>query len=1555
MHDVTPLVPLLEAAKACLVSTPWERGAESQQRHTNKVRALVEPTATAVLCQLLDVRRLHKLLSTAVDRHQQRREEEEGATSSPAHPSSARSFRARGKQNSGKEREQRTGGPARRDGGNSTETACLPAEAQALHCTLQHYLAVLSNGNSNVQTLCAVHGIQRKTDCCAHDIDSLVTALSYMDVVDVLFALILCISAALCWQQKRHQQSPLSQGVAADSNGSGKSTGIVSSSRDTSELTQRTSADATRRSSEQHSTRALSTPRIVPPDSVYAAIRKYYCVDDDLGELKTSSRTTAASEDEGLRGTLRRLLPLFEARLPMTELWREPSLLAALDVAARGMWQAQNCVHAAVPSSRSPAQRCPLCYAAALNNELAVEAMVQLNQYYMIYHGEQDEQSPPGGGGQPLEEHIQQPSHSKVEMQARWLVAACRIAIWNGNRAALLRLTAASPPPWISEATSSLSLRLSSSFWWAKEAACVLWLLWTRWWQAEMQLALSKEEEKRGVPSSSVEALVGRDASQRLRSAQLFLEVVFASSVGSAKRAFSFGVDNSEGGQRTKAEHDKRGTSTATPAAPDKRQAVLLWLLSLPLPIVSHRRSTHNRTASPHPAPLAESEVTGTVLHWMCATNEVVLLRLFLLYCSMHDPPLVLASVESPQQPTASAGPPHARKHDLTTAAAKDDHALAEKHCGLLASASPLQDTPHVVQLREMANHSDTCIGAASASPLTVEPAAMDARLAHCCPRLRRLLRLGDTLSRTALDVACQHGHLQCVRILLECGLSPNSLSLTAWRTYAPTVSLRLLRLLYDPSVLDGAAGSTHPTRSSSGRESNTPRVSLADQLRLTCCPAAAARTLAQLAHRLWTEKVQQLSCPTMSTEHAERGALAVESFEAWYNAYLQCQAAQDRVLRPALAALAYDAHEPLARLVVLAVLVRKLEMWLTNVPPFIRRGVSSATKWSGTESGLQSRNCIVVSSALLRELRLQHTVALRLYTQLTCPLGRSILHAAVGMRSALSEAVELREERAAALLLASAHATSPKTPPQDAGVTGRDVTQERRLESAATAQKCSGVALEASATSPPQCSQLPPSEAARARRELQAFYTNVLASMQRLDAQLAAEQRGVTADMSEAQRNNEGDLVLERGESVSTGAAAVLQGRPFNIRARRDIIDTSESDDQGAADTPAYLFVVIPSALALQRARWNANRHRIPSSNGSSPSYEVVEPTLWCSPCTPRAVWVQLPRHLHLDRLLREHDGGGYGVVSQDMPLVAAVQRGDVIAFRHVKPTNGSAPPQFVAQAIFSEPRTLPYLVLAPARHGAPPYVPPPASLVLPFAPPSQSGGDASLPSPSCLGKAHQQHQQLRRATSITLHACCLPSLYVEGRTAERQQQEVRQQHPLDWLQVRPKTATTDNRKSDAESGAQADSDILAVLRTNEIFLLRWSRIVWADTQPCWLASTADASSGSSTKGGRQGGQLSSIAEGTAIPSGGNRSTVSLLNLFSADEDEEDNADEVARSFQRSVAGEKRVLAVRPASAHGHAAASAADSNQIAAMWRSRADASAGAAEVDVVVDVSL
>ncbi|KPA77670.1 hypothetical protein ABB37_07013 [Leptomonas pyrrhocoris] len=1616
MHDTARLLPLLEAARKCLISTPWEEdGAAVQQRDSAKVRSPGEPTATAVFCQMLDVHRLYSLLRTAAERQQLNEKAEletkEGVTSPsaylcasvaapplPKQAGSSDALNGRDTRKRAEDGEQITLSSPRNNLDNATaEDRFAAEETHLLRRTHQHYLAVLGDSSSYVRTLFSVHSPQSKTKAkskrsgkSAADVDvfaapAVLSSDEDVDVVEVLLALVLCMAAALCSQARRHGQSLQPQGTTSHdpNHNSAKRTGLLSSSRDTSELSQWSSTATARRSSDHLNIHASHVHRAASSDSVYAAVRMHYGVDgDDLAAPNTPSSTTTTNNGEegaGLRVTLQRVLPLLESRLPMTELWREPSLLAALDVMARGLWQAQSNVHSIAQSQSRSLRRCPLCYAAALNNDLAVEAMAQLNHYYALYHGEDGDpgkHGPYGGDDSRFENSQSQQENRrlKVEAQARGWVAACRIAVWNANKAALLRLTVVPSPPWIADlklSSPQLPPPLSSTFLWTRQAAVVLQLLWRHWWVAEIKLALNeqKEEATRATSSSSVESLIGRDASRRLRSAQLFLDSLFSSSSGgSANQPLWFGNNsvNMNSGRSACVQGKQDGH-----AAPTATTAALIWLLSLPLPLKDHDVPTRGDAASS-----AEAAASGTAIHWMCAHNDVVLLRLFMLHCSSRDPALILPGLEAPQRPpTASSGLPSSGDPNAAALIGKETSQAATERSSrpasdrLFASPPSASRAPLVVQLRDIRNSNDGDVSpspsraAAAAFCSTDFPlstlAATTPRPTRCVPRLLRLLRLGDADGRTALNVACARGHLPCVRLLLSCGLSPNSLSLEAWRTYAATIPPPLLRLLYDPSVLDGAVDCED-------------RVSLADRLRRTHCPAAAARTLARLAYRLWSEKMQHLGCPTINyDEPITQGDVSVASCEAWHSAYRRCQAAHDRVLRPAMAALAYDPHEPLARLVVLAVLVRMLTTWLTTVPPCIRSGGSAGAEGNSAKSD----SGIPFSVAALRELRLQHTVALRLYTQLTCPLGRTILHAAVAMRGALCAAVELREERSAAALLrlsasasASAQIVDPTTSPRDVVETSRDA---KRADAAAAAaqenfmgpgehRQPTGNTATAAPQQQRQCAQLPPSEAATARRDLQVLYDGVLAEVRRLDACLADEQRGVTARMSEGQKYAEDDAAaaFRGGESAFTGVATVLRGHPSH-----DVADAAEMDVSGAGDVPAYVLVVIPSAVALQRARWGASgSHRDLAPARASPSWVLVEPTLWCaapspSYTTPRQVWVQLPRSLPLDQLLREHDGGGYGVVSQDMPLAAPVQRGDLITFQYVKRAGSAAPPQFVAHAIFSEPRTLPYLALAQEPRELSPYMsPPPTSLMLPF-PSAQSNGGATRLSPRGLSAASSQMQQLRRATSVTLHACCVPSMYVEGNTAEKQQE-----HPLDWLQARPATTTTvdaaSNEKSAEGNGRPADTDILTVLRTNSTFVSRWSRIVWADLQPCWLASAADASRDnmrSSTD--QQRAELGSIADGTSRVSSHHRGTLLLWNLFSTDEEaEEDRADDVAHNFRRQVAGERVLLSVRLASAHDSAATSDdGGHSQPATRWPSRADATTGVVGADAVVDVTL
>lgn len=1595
MCDIAQLTPLLEAAKKCLVATPWEKeeddeAAQQPRTTTTKIKArmLSEPVAAAVLCELMEVRRLQRLLQAAAAQE----EEWQRCAGEKASATSSLPFKAKPKRRHDEEKHAK---------GEAASVA-----ATVLHCTLHHYLTTLKRCSPHVQSLYSACS-PRLTKVSSSDLAT--------DAADVLLVLVLCMAVALCEQRKQqqHQLASLSLRGAATATSSSASrqnrsgAGVVSSSQDTSAHSQGSSVFCEKGGSQTPPTRHHTSS-----GSVYTVIRDYYNVKSEAAaSVVTAPREQ--NQQEGLRARLQRILPVLEARLPMTELWREPSLLAALDVMARGVWHAQARLHGSTePHKVGSSGRCPLCYAAALNNDLAAEAITQLSHYYVIYHGEgDDEQRVAGEEGRSdvrnaLESQAdtarqQKEKHddtSCLQMQARGWVAACRIAIWNWSGTTLACLMETRTAPWLIEAPLIMPNATHILFSWRREAADVLPRLWTCWWRAERALAETEHEKQstasgdgNASPASVGVVLVSRGAGQRLHSCLLFLETLVPSSTASIIsspqcRSTDSGHNTNCGSRQRSVDSTQNAGADVAAAAAAVRAGgleVLSWLLRLPL-----QPQNSLRTAAPShldlsldaqqrqgPAALDMASdvaaVTGTLFHWLCAHNDLVLLRLFILQLSNSCTLL------------GRARPTFYSSNDASTAA------LQEKAKEAIASA---QRVPHVVQLRQQqqqqhqVGHSSRGINANAPSPTSAgtlaripvpDPTAATRFSCHNV-RLTALLSLRDAHGRTALDVACHYGHVQCVRLLLQNGLSPNSLALRTLRTdAAAALPLPFLRLLYDPAVLDGSVsvGGHQPT-------SNAPRVSLADQLRSTRCPAAAARTLAQLAHRLWVEKAQQQRCPTMqAAEDASRSeaasteatAITLEkprpgdgcSYEAWCTAYLLCQAAQDRVLRPALAALAYDAHEPLARLVVVAVLTRKLMEWLTTTPPAMRSGENSSFP---AATGVMS----------LRDLHLHHTVALRLYTQLTCPFGRRLLHDAVAIRSAICAAVELREERAAATLLSSTAPPSISTPestaaPDEEGGAIGIKKKEDKAKHGIAERSDDGIKADKHGRPGPdgltlehqqQQQQLPLSEAAKARRELQALYANVIDGVQHLDTLLVAEQRRVTARAAaQEEQQRQCDWPQQRrrqsqdGEAALTGAATVLRGR----RVQRSG-GGSGDDDNSESDVPSYVLVVIPSILALQRARWTNNNNdndvssrsnsinAASTSNLSSCGCAVVEPTLWSPVWTPRQVWLQLPRGLHLDELLRSHGGCGYGVVSHDMPLVAPVQRGDLITFHHIK-GSGSAAPQFVADAIFSEPRMLPYLTVT-VKHPQQemPYASPPTSLVLPFTHGPQSEGASTTPfsaSPSprsATATATQRSQQPRCATSVTLHACCLFSLYLEGTagTSQPRDDEVPQPHPLDWLQARPSVSS--GSESKGGKGVAADADVLAVLRTQPKFLSLWLRLVWTGVQPCWLASVREPTNA----GGAQ-------AERSSALDRNGRHTPALVHLFGTDDHDEEVATmkSAGDDLLRGAVTEKRLLTVRLASAVD---AGEEENSVLVSDWPSRADAwLAKAASADYVVDVTL
>ncbi|CAG9569736.1 conserved hypothetical protein [Leishmania major strain Friedlin] len=1396
----------------------------------------------------------------------------------------------------------------------------------------QRFQQLLKRSNASVQ---ALYRATRKTDVILSSTTSKATrtapaaptsfaCVADIDAADVFWALVLYMSAALCWRQRRFLAAPRRADACVED--------VVSSSRDTSErhsLQPHISSQPSRQESAHSSLSSTAdyftghTPRDTAARhgagggaeaDFSAALRSHYALGKAAADNTPLSRC---------RRVLERLLPLLESRLSEAQLWRQPSLLAALDVLARGFAMAEDLVHAlSSPSDMGTAARCPLCYAAALDNELAVEAFLHLRCYAAAYQGAEDVAEDAGAqhGRQRRETRNGFDRAELIPGDVGW-VAACRIALWNNCRASLMRLCC--PPLFC------------TAMWWphhqeaCERAGCrryaVLEALWISWWRAEAWLASGPSSPE----ITSTRVVISRDAAARWRSALLFMQVVLPAAEAAAREP---GAEDSgvEDGAAEKHPNSQRAN----------HRALLAHLVQLP--IVTERI---------HTAGTRNCGASGTVFHWLSQQGDVPLLTLL---CRTLDG--CTAAITAGKAPVgrpvaaAEAAAGHAgRAYIIHLGAA---HARGEgvgddrRHRATLPA-------PEAAESGAVAS-----IGGPVSQPAPTYPGR------GLCSSVSSVwgLHLMDTLGQNALDVACRHQHLPCVRLLLQAGLSPNSLTTLVSDKCVDSLPLPLLRLLYDPSLLEGADGSR-----------GAPHMGLAERLRQPTCPAAAAsRTLAQLAFRLWTEKVQQLS---MVPQAADGEAFALDQ---WLSAYTRCQAAQDRVLRPAMAALEFDAYEPVARLVVLSVLTRKLNDWLATAPSSVRFGASDlpvGTSGSVRGDAASSRSSPTVSQLQpappsLRQLRLQHTVALRLYTQLTCPLGRALLRRAVDARCAVCDALAAREDRAASVLLAaSAVMSAPST--AEAVSVGDEVAK----------RDVAVVTPEASVPVPPGASSLALSEPVKSRQELQGLYERELADAHKLDARLVAEHQQRMCAM-EARGGSEGDYRhrgthprhLRASLVAAHGVATVLRGRhhEHHTCARRHSHRSGSGHDGEAC--ALYALAVIPSAEALQSARWETSANRCtveqPRPQRTTAGVRhVVEPTLWTFTSAPQQVWLRLPDGVDLDRLLRENDGGGFGVIADDMPLTAPVQRGDLVTFRCSSGRDGAGgsggisarvaqqqqqqqgaraeerrhSPQFVVQQIFSERRTLPYLVWksATAEDKDLQHQPPPASLVLPYA---VAAGTPAWTLPHRAAPRSTSGATDPRQDSITLHACCLAVSYVARMTSA----QLHDRHPLDWLLQTRRAANFS--PSASESGS---TDVLTTLQWSAEWTARWAQTVWAGHQPCWLEErmrTTNDSSGASQGHGdssRECGTHSSSRSPGCCTANGGRDVVHFTDPFCTfdDADAADGRDSFA------VDGGRRSLHVLRTLMSGGTAPHEAQKLSAEVDWPSRAEGCSAVVTADVVL----
>ncbi|KAG5485554.1 hypothetical protein LSCM1_07642 [Leishmania martiniquensis] len=1415
----TSAAPLLEEVKKWFVSAPWESAGGTAG----------EPTAAIVLCELLECSRLRHLLFTATARcaEQERASDrtERRFASTRVAAGDATAVRTNDASRCG--RQPRTPSPCATPTITNAKMVCAAVRqrfqrllANSSPCVKEFYRATRRADvilSSTAFRAISAAPAAPPSSACAGDIDA----------ADVFWALILYLSAALCWRRRRSLEAQRRAEVFSED--------VVSSSRDASERHPLHLHTSSRSSWWESTHSSLSSAEHLADVAVQhgaaggtgtdlfsIALRSHYTI---------GKAAAANMSPSHCRSSLERLLPLLERHLSAAQLWRQPSLLAALDVLARGFATTERRVHA--PSSGEGmgiAARCPLCYATALDNELAVEALVHLRCYAAAYHDAEDAEG--GTGARHGRQRGAADGSDEAELnscEVGW-IAACRIALWNSCRASLWRLC---HPPFFCAATSCPPYRelregaerTAQHPGWSRRA--VLEALWVSWWRAEVWLTPCPLSSETASPADAF----FRDAAARWRSALLFMDVVLPTQEAAARDSCREGA----------------GGGDATERCLRNQRALLAHLVQLPL--VTERTPQalspcrDQKSERICPTGTRNRSTSGTVLHWLSQHGDVPLLTLL---CRSLDGGSAATVAGCAPMRKAIAGGAAAPAHFVRLGAAhwRDEKTEdGRSHRAALAAheaaANCAVASMSVTAGQSVSTGPGRSLGSAASSVWG--------------------LHLVDSLGRNALDLACRRQHLPCVRFLLQAGLSPDSLTVLVSDNCVESLPLPLLQLLYDPSLLEGADSSR-----------STPRMGVAERLRQSTCPAAAAsRTLAQLAFRLWTEKVRQLSIAPQAAN--DEGFV----LDQWLAAYVRCQAAQDRVLRPAMAALEFDPYEPVARLVLLSVLMRKLSDWLDTTPPFVRysphdlpvgnsdnlRG-DEASSWSPlTPSRLQP------ALLSLRQLRMHHTVALRLYTQLTCPLGRTLLRRAVDARCAVCDALAARGDRAASALLAAAATASTA----GAGRGGDEVAKRDVVATPTTT----------SAPPVPVISSLAPSEPAKSRQELQVLYSRVLSESQTLEARLVAEYRRCLSAM---EASDESERHCRRGgtplwQQRPSPVATILSGSHCECCAtatpRIHVNGGSRDNGDGSA---LYASAVIPSAMALRAARWETgakpqsiqlqSRQQATAQHPADSSDCIVEPTMWSFMSTPQQVWLRLPEGVDVDRLLCENDGGGFGVVAEDMPPTAPVQRGDLVTFHcsscgdGVSRSDGTSAtieqrkgpdaeecrgsPQFVVQQVFSERRTSPYLVWrsVTADEGTYQHRPPPARLVLPYA-------TAVRPTPWAVAPRCTNTARGPSQDTVTLHACCLPVSYVARMTSA----QLHSHHPLDWLLQTPQAATSPSPA--VESGL---ADVLTALQSNMEWTARWALTVWAGHQPCWLEERMQPAGHSS---GASRGRRDKVAKG--------------------------------------------------------------------------------------------
>lgn len=1087
--------------------------------------------------------------------------------------------------------------------------------------------------------------------------------------------------------------------------------------------------------------------------------------------------------------------------------WRRPAVLAALCGLADAVWQLQAHNHdptlhqqrwrkpaapgaAATSVPRAVVCRCPLCYAAALNDVLAVEtlwSLLELRVSVRLADDDDDEEDADVHERRSRRRKRRAPSAAAKASRRRWLrrhvaarvvlynhaLAVCRTAVWNGCTEVLQRtsqvwvfapqqrlfpslagfVSTDTPAPeralrWQSQQQQQQRGRGSSRG--VRETCDMVWLaasqppisrraflltLCCLWLQDEGLFHRGPHTSSSSSASASVQMPFQRDETQLAASLRAF--------------ACVFQPPSSSSGN----ERDKTGGSDVGDATAHVTAVLLLA------------------------TPFCWLDGGRTFLSWLCERGYVGAVRVL-----CHDAACAYGVADGSGPGAVPTVP--------------------------TAVAEQARDPPHRVLFPPSSSSPTGRRGggdggssqAAVASPQPLQQAL-------CSTRRCSYLFCTSSFSNeaTALDAAVEVEGCSSalVRLLVLNGASVHALH--------PRTVHRLLTTVRQSTLPDGSDVESTVHLLSVPREvlEAPPSGDLVAQLRHTLSAAAAANTLATLAGRLWREKVcrhMPPPPPAVDKELNSNGgggggtAAAAAAVSKQWQAYW---AAHDRVLRLALSALAYDPLHPVARLCLIAVLGRKLLDHRGG------GGAVAAAKDRFAPSPPPSLSTSSAGAAASRDAKLYDLVVRRMFEQLTGPIGWPQLRRAVAVRCGLLQADQPRQCR-------------------------RD--RERKA-----AETC------LTTTAATEQSPLPASMSAEAL-QLMEFYRSVCADKDRVQAALSAADNAATVAPA-ASTAAAAPRTAGGGMTASIGCEEGHRDTPLYVLVNMDAnVVTAPASSVTAwmpKDQLQLVWLRLPPAMDLHATlrqcggAYGVVEHDMPLQapvqrgdvvafrlNELAVRFDAVEiiPAM-----APRA---HGGRHVELHCVWRRQQGRRHPAAEThcltalcEWERLARERQRESRALRsrahhHHSRRSTSSSSSSTSSSLERTEESEEMLrldwrtseQLTANDHNS-----------------SNGGGDGVV---SC----------------VVLHCVpCAPRGQVEGGDFS-----VQQHHPLEWLEAvaptPPATPDADSGYGDGEPTRALDAslprDVIAALLVRRALVQCWAHIVWAGTQPCWLREVEPPSS---------------------------------------------------------------------------------------------------------------